>query len=292
MSLLEQLASSFDLVNGAQQLWRSSLLPSLAAMRTEEVAVDTTIIVVDDIDGMVVGSLKVHSLLLAAASSLLSEMLLSSWPGGNSDFFVTLVGRDLVEVEQVVEGLYKGEEGWVSRLISWIQGSDNQEDFDFKREVNDFMRLEQEILSDIIGNAGDAEKENIKTKGKEEALVTKYGTSHDQAIFPKKRVPTHLKYAGRTNNENHVDFKTNAGVGNFSERKGESLQDMFQPVDNCEEVVKDDQKHCSPLNEVQTPTTQILSCPELGCRRSFGHRQGLRAHIKNVHRKSLQGTSD
>ena len=186
MSLLQQLASSFDLVKGAQQLWRSSLLPSLAAMRTEEVAVDMTIIVVDDIDGMVVGSLKVHSLLLAAASSLLSEMLLSSWPGGNSDFFVTLVGRDLVEVEQAVEGLYKGQEQSVSKLMSWIQGSDNQEDFDFKREVTDLKRLEQEILSDIVGNVGDAEKENIKTKGKEEALVTKYGTSHDQAIFPQK----------------------------------------------------------------------------------------------------------
>ena len=57
-------------------------------------------------------------------------------------------------------------------------------------------------------------------------------------------------------------------------------------------MVKDEKKHCSPLNEVQAPTRQTLSCPEVGCRRSFGHRQGLRAHIKNVHRKSLQGASE
>ena len=174
MPLQHHHASTFSLVNGAEQLWRSNLLPALAVLRRQEVATDTTIILVDD-NGMMVGSRKAHSLVLAAVSTFFSKLLASNWSIG-TEHSVIVAGRTLVEAEELLEGVYRGEELHVSRLRSWIKGE--EEPLPFEEKADAFKSLELEILGDILGK-----EENIATKRDEETQGKVLGAAN-QIIQP------------------------------------------------------------------------------------------------------------
>ena len=293
MPLQHRHASTFSLVNGAEQLWRSNLLPALAVLRREEVATDTTIILVDH-NGMMVGSMKAHSLVLAAVSTFFSKLLASNWSIG-TEHSVIVGGRNLVEGEELLEGVYRGEELHVSRLRSWIKGE--EEPLPFEEKADAFKSLELEILGDILGK-----EENIATKRDEETQGKVLGTANqiiqppnegnllcpvfgcDFAFSSRNDMRHHLKTDHSKRNENSGIVKTNDNTLQF---KVKQLEDMFLPVKNHEEIVKKAENH-SHSNRVKLSTKENLLCPEFGCTSAFPQRQGLRAHIRNVHHKSLQ----
>ena len=298
MPLLHELASSFGRVNAAQQL---NLLPTLAVMRREEVATDTIINLVDN-KGLEVGNLKAHSLVLVAASTLLSELLESSWSPGTG-YSVTLAGRDLVEAEGLLEGVYRGEEGKVARLNSWIKGEEG-----FEEKATAFKNLEVEILGGIkdenIGTKGEREIENQgEAVGMERANQRIQPPNQCKLLCPvvacdlvfvsREGMRHHLKAEHSKSNENHGNIKTITmidGKLDFKVDKLQDLSDMFLPVKNQEEVVKIAQRQNDDTSKdsVQISPKENLLCPELGCGSEYTHRQSLMAHIKNVHQRSLK----
>ena len=306
MSLLAELASSFGRLNEAQQLWQSNLLPTLAVMRREEVATDTIINLVDK-EGLMVGRLEAHSLVLAATSKLLSDLLLAStWSAtGAAAYSVTLAGRDLVEAEQVLDGVYRGEEGEAGRLRSWLKGEEGHQPV-FEGKATAFKSLELEILGEILGGKRDEHIGTKRERGVEsQGKVMRIGNQRIQPSnlsqllcpvvgcdlsFPsKEEMRHHLKTTHSKSNENLGVIKTITKIDDILDVKVNKLQEIFLPVKNHEEVVKIAQIDFDS-HRVQTSAWKNLLCPELGCTGQFAHRQGLRAHIKNVHHKSLQAT--
>ena len=288
MSLLRELASNFSLVNEAQQLWRSNLLPTLAVMRREEVATDMIINLVDE-EGLVVASLKAHSLVLAASSNFLSDLLVST--GARNS--VTLAGRDLVEAVELLEGVYRGEEVQVNRWRSWLEGEEGEPVFEGKESA--FKSLELEILGDILGgrndkNHGAKREKEVESGGQviananmeqSKLLCPVVGCSLDFAS--KRDMRNHLKTVHSKTKENHGIMKTLTTIDSIQVRK---LQDLFLPVKNQKERAQENK------NMVQTSKKKNLLCPEHGCSREFSYWKSLGIHIRKVHHKSLRGTEE
>ena len=101
------------LIEGVLRNRKSDLLADFASMRRDGFATDTRVIAVDD--GATTTPILVHSLVLAASSPILANLLASS--GNNMDgFTIILTGVKRNEVESEICKMYGGQPDFLAHL--------------------------------------------------------------------------------------------------------------------------------------------------------------------------------
>ena len=104
------------MLEGAERAWSSSLLPSLLRLRTEGLTTDTHLVTVGD-QGPCNAPLLAHSLVLAAASPTLAQILATS--SDNEEITLILPGVEREEMEEVLEDIYLGKDRARVFLQQW-----------------------------------------------------------------------------------------------------------------------------------------------------------------------------
>ena len=135
------------MLEGAEQEWRSSLLPSLLSLWTEGLTTDTRLVSVGE-QGTCGPPLLVHSLILAAASPALASILATS--SDNEEITLILPGLERQELEGVLEDIYLGKEkAWIF-LQKWGLWQENWIQMKIEEVICKEDKKEAESAMDII----------------------------------------------------------------------------------------------------------------------------------------------